>query len=131
MKARHLTSETILDLGASEDKLSQFRVGDTIQVSQLVSEGDKERVQLFEGDVIAMHKNGISSTYTVRRIGANGVGVERIFPFFTPKVSDIKVIKHGNVRRAKLNYIRERVGKSARIEEKILTKEQKEALANK
>ncbi len=78
-----------------------------------------------------MHKNGISSTYTVRRIGANGVGVERIFPFFTPKVSDIKVIKHGNVRRAKLNYIRERVGKSARIEEKILTKEQKEALANK
>lgn len=127
MKARHLTSETILDLGTADRKFPQFRVGDTIEVSQLVSEGDKERVQLFEGDVISMHSNGVSSTFTVRRIGANGIGVERIFPYFTPKVSAIRVVKRGDVRRAKLNYIRERLGKAARIEEKVLTKEQKEA----
>lgn len=128
MKSNHLTRETILDLGTAERKFPQFRVGDTVEISQLVTEGDKERTQLFEGDVISMHKKGISSTFTVRRIGANGIGVERIFPFFTPKVSAIRVVKRGDVRRAKLGYLRDRLGKAARIDEKILTKEQKAAL---
>lgn len=128
MKAHHLTRETILDLGTENYKFPEFRVGDTVEISQLVTEGDKERIQLFEGDVISMHKKGVSSTFTVRRIGANGVGVERIFPFFTPKISAIRIIKRGDVRRAKLNYLRDRLGKAARIDEKILTKEQKENL---
>jgi len=128
MKANCLTRETILDLG-TERKLPSFRVGDTVEVSQLVSEGDKERIQLFEGDVIAMHKNGISSTFTVRRIGANSIGVERIFPFYSLKISALRVVKRGDVRRAKLSYLRDRLGKAARIDEKVLTKEQKAALA--
>ncbi|MBS1987896.1 50S ribosomal protein L19 [Candidatus Dependentiae bacterium] len=127
MKANCLTRETILDLG-TERKLPSFRVGDTVEVSQLVSEGDKERIQLFEGDVICMHKNGISSTFTVRRMGANGIGVERIFPFYSIKISALRVVKRGDVRRAKLSYLRDRLGKAARIDEKILTKEQKAAL---
>jgi len=132
MKARGITRETILNLGVTELKFPKFSIGDTIEVGQIIKEGDKERVQLFEGDVLAMHQNGISSTFTIRRIGANGVGVERIFPFHSPLISHIKLIKTGMARRAKLYYIRERLGKAARIKEKILTKEEKAtALAHK
>ena len=83
-------------------------------------------MQVFEGDVIAMHKKGISSTFTVRKIGANAVAVEKIFPFYAPLVESIKFIRKGKVRRAKLYYIRERIGKAARIKEKVLTKQQRE-----
>jgi large subunit ribosomal protein L19 len=119
MKARSLTRETILDLGTQDKKFPAFKVGDMVEVGQIIKEGDKERVQPFKGDVIAIHRNGVSSTFTVRRIGANGVGVERIFPFYSPAISEIKFVKAGKVRRAKLYYLRDRVGKAARVEEKI------------
>ncbi len=131
MKARSLTRETILNLGIEDKKFPAFKVGDTIEVDQIIKEGDKERIQSFKGDVIAMHKNGISSTFTIRRIGANGVGVERIFPFYSPVISEIKLNKTGRVRRAKLYYLRDRVGKAARIEEKIKTTEKSTASAGK
>lgn len=123
MKARTLTKETILDYGITDRKFPQFRVGDTIDVGQTIKEGDKERVQSFVGDVIAIHNKGISSTFTIRRIGANGIGVEKIFPFHAPSISEIKLVKTGSVRRARLYYLRDRLGKSARIKEKMATKE--------
>jgi len=127
MKASRLTKETIMDLGTQDRGFPEFGIGDTIQVAQKIKEGDKERIQMFKGDVIAIHNNGISSTFTVRRIASDSIGVEKIFPFYAPFINEIKVIKKGDVRRAKLYYIRDRVGKAARIKEMIRTKEQKEA----
>jgi len=129
MKANKLTKETILDLNAVDRSFPKFGIGDTIDVSQIVKEGNKERIQKFLGDVIAIKNNGISSTFTIRRIGANSIGVERIFPFYSPIIEKIKVVKKGDVCRAKLYYVRERIGKAARIKEKIQTKKQKEELA--
>ena len=123
MKAAKLTKETILDYGIFERNFPDFKSGDTIEVSQVIKEGAKERIQLFEGDVICMHQSGIASTFTVRRIGANGIGVERIFPYYSKNIDSIKLLKHGKVRRAKLNYLRERVGKAARIKENVHSKE--------
>ena len=131
MKAKTLTRETISAMGSYERNFPDFEIGDTIAVSQRIKEGDKERLQIFEGDVIAMHKNGIATTFTVRRIGANGIGVEKIFPHYSPTVSEVKLIKSGKVRRAKLFYVRERLGKAARIKERILTKSEKALSAKK
>ncbi len=127
MKSRILTRETILNIGVTDRNFPEFAIGDTIEVGQTIKEGDKERVQLFEGDVIARNNNGVASTFTVRRIGANGIGVEKIFPIHTPSLSSIRLVRRGVVRRAKLYYIRDRVGKAARVEERILTREQKDA----
>lgn len=124
MKARSLTKETIASLGMRELPFPAFNVGDTIAVSLRIIEGNKERTQVFEGDVIAIRKNGASSTFTVRKIGAHGIAVERILPFHSPKIESIKVIKRGVVRRAKLYYIRKRLGNSARIQEKVTSREQ-------
>lgn len=129
MKARKLTKETIRDLGKTEVSFPAFKAGDTIAVYQRIKEGEKERIQVFEGDVIAVSTNGISSTFTVRKIGAHGIPVERIFPYYSPRIQSIQVIKHGDVRRSKLYYVRDRVGKSARLKEKIRTREQKEQQA--
>ena len=125
MKARVLTKETIKDVGVTDRGFPNFKVGDTIEIAQIVKEGEKERIQKFVGDVIAYHRNGIATTFMIRRIGANSIGVERIFPYYSPIISEIRLVKVGKVRRAKLFYVRDRVGKSARIKEKILTKEQK------
>lgn len=126
MKSKRFTKETINELGMLKRAFPRFEVGDMIAVHQRIAEGDKERIQIFEGDVIGMHQNGASSTFVVRKIGAHGVAVERIFPYHSPVIKDIQVLKHGRVRRAKLNYLRDREGSSARVEEKILTREQKE-----
>jgi len=126
MKAKNYTKETIKELGISERDFPAFKVGDTIAVAQRIKEGDKERTQIFEGDVIAMHKNGASTTFTVRKIGANSISVERIFPLYSPKIESVRFIRHGKVRRAKLYYMRERIGKAARVQEKVMTKEEKE-----
>jgi len=126
MKAKKYTKETILDIGVSKLDFPDFAVGDTIAISQRIREGDKERLQVFEGDVIAMRNNGISSTFTIRKMGANAVAVEKIFPFYTPLIKSIKLIRKGKVRRAKLYYIRERIGKAARVKEKVVTKQQRE-----
>jgi large subunit ribosomal protein L19 len=126
MKAQGFTKETINQLGVKERSFPGFRVGDVIAVSLRIKEGDKERLQVFEGDVIARSNNGASSTVTVRRIGANSVAVERIFPLQSPVIDSIKFIRSGKVRRAKLYYMRDRVGKAARVKERIMTKEEKE-----
>ncbi|HIS76959.1 MAG TPA: 50S ribosomal protein L19 [Candidatus Merdivicinus excrementipullorum] len=96
----------------------EIQVGDYVKVSVKIREGDKERIQMFEGTVIAMKHGGISETFTVRRV-AYGCGVERVFPVHSPNVVAVDVVRHGKVRRAKLYYLRDRVGKAARIREKI------------
>lgn len=93
-----------------------FNVGDTVRVSFKVIEGTKERIQAFEGIVIAKKNSGIRETFTVRRL-SYGIGVERTFPVHSPKVADVKVIKRGKVRRAKLYYLRDLTGKAAKVEE--------------
>lgn len=95
-----------------------FNPGDHIRVHVRVIEGDKERVQPFEGDVISIRGGGISKSFTVRKI-SSGVGVERIFPFNSPKIAKIEVLKQGDVRRAKLYYLRSLSGKAARIKNKV------------
>ncbi|KKR97329.1 MAG: 50S ribosomal protein L19 [candidate division TM6 bacterium GW2011_GWE2_41_16] len=122
MKSKKITRETIAHMDVVERNFPQFQVGDAIEVSQRVIEGEKERLQAFEGDVIAMSNNGISSTFTVRRIGANGISVEKIFPYYSPVVESIKLLRKGDVRRAKLYYMRHRIGKAARVKELVLSK---------
>jgi len=97
--------------------LPQFRPGDTVKVMVRVREGDKERLQAFEGVCIARKRAGIGATFTVRKISA-GVGVERIFPLHSPNIATIEVVRQGKVRRAKLYYLKRLVGKSTRIREK-------------
>lgn len=121
MKANKLTKETIIQLGVVDRGFPEFTIGDTIAVAQKITEGDKERIQIFEGDVICQSRNGISSTFTVRKISANAVAVERIFPVFSPLIDSIKVVRRGQTRRAKLYYIRKRVGKAARVKEKVVS----------
>ncbi len=94
----------------------EFSVGDTVKVMVKVIEGDRERLQAFEGIVIARKNGGISETFTVRRLSF-GVGVEKTFPVHSPKVADIQVVRKGKVRRAKLYYLRERTGKAAKVKE--------------
>ena len=94
-----------------------FRAGDTVRVNVRVKEGDKERVQAFEGVVIARKGEGVSATFTVRKI-SNGVGVERIFSLHSPMLESVNVVRRGRVRRAKLFYLRELTGKATRIKEK-------------
>jgi large subunit ribosomal protein L19 len=97
--------------------MPEFRPGDSVSVSYRIIEGNKERIQIFKGDVIRMKGEGASRTFTVRRI-ASGVGVERTFPFNSPNVSEVVINKRGRVRRAKLYYLRDLTGKKAKIKEK-------------
>ena len=131
MKAKGLTRETILDLALVEKGLPEFEVGDAIAVSQWIKEGNKSRTQIFEGDVIAIHKNGASTTFTVRKIGADNVAVERIYPICSPLIDSIEIVHKGDVRRAKLYYMRSRIGKKARVKERIMTKQEKELASKK
>jgi len=98
--------------------LPEFNIGDTIKVHVKIKEGEKERIQVFEGTVIAKKHGGIQETFTVRRL-SYGVGVERTFPVNSPKIDKIDVVRRGKVRRAKLYYLRDRVGKATRVKEKI------------
>ncbi len=102
------------------EKLPEFKykVGDRVRVHAKVSEGDSERIQVFEGIIIAIKGSGISKTFTVRKI-SYGVGVERIFPVYSPKIAKIEHVKSNKVRRAKLNYLRDLKGKAARLTEII------------
>ncbi len=101
----------------SDKGLPDFRPGDNIEVGYRIIEGDKERIQRFRGDVLQIKGEGSTKTFTVRKV-SNGVGVERIFPYSSPNITDVKVLKRGKVRRARLFYLRDRVGKKARIKEK-------------
>ena len=95
-----------------------FNIGDSVRVHNLIKEGEKERIQVFEGTVIAKRNGGISETFTVRRI-SYGVGVEKTFPIHSPHVEKVEVVRRGKVRRAKLNYLRQRVGKAAKVKELV------------
>ena len=99
------------------DDIPEFGVGDTLRVYIKIKEGNRERLQMFEGFVLKMQNGGLSRTFTVRRI-ASGVGVEKTFPIHSPMIDHIEVVRRGDVRRAKLNYMRKRTGKAAKIRSK-------------
>ncbi len=104
-----------------KEQVPQFNVGDTVRVSAKVKEGNKERIQVFEGIVLKRQNGGIKETFTVRKM-SNGVGVEKTWPLHSPAVVGVEVIRHGKVRRAKLNYLRQRTGKAAKVKELIIKK---------
>jgi len=101
----------------SEKNIPDFRAGDTLRVAVVITEGDKTRIQNFEGICIARRGEGTGETFIVRKIGANSVGVERIFPIYSDSIDNITVLRNGRVRRSKLFYLRDRRGKAARIKE--------------
>ena len=96
----------------------QFNIGDTVRVHVNIREGNRERIQDFEGTVIARKGSGIAETFTVRRV-SYGVGVERVFPLHSPNVKEVAIVRKGRVRRAKLYYLRDRVGKAAKVKEQL------------
>ena len=101
-----------------KENVPEIAIGDTAKVYCRIKEGDKERIQLFEGTVIARKGSGVSETFTVRRV-SHGVGIERVFPIHSPNVDKVEIVRHGKVRRAKLYYLRDRVGKAAKVKELI------------
>jgi large subunit ribosomal protein L19 len=109
-----------------KSELDQFKVGDTVKVHFKIVEGKNERIQIYEGLVIAMKNSKVGKTFTVRKI-SYGVGVERVFPLHSPRIVKVEVVRPGKVRRAKLYYIREKIGKGAKIKELIIKKKAKSA----
>jgi large subunit ribosomal protein L19 len=114
-----------IDLIQSVEQLTedrpQLRPGDTVNVHVRIVEGNRERIQVFQGVVIAIKGSGINELFTVRRIAAHGIGVERTFLYHSPRIDKIEVVRHAKVRRAKLYFLRERSGKSARLKEKRIS----------
>ena len=108
----------IITEGMIKEKRPEFNVGDTVRVSVRIKEGERERIQAFEGTVIAKKHGGVAETFTVRRT-AYGVGIERVFPVNSPFVEKVEVVRKGRVRRAKLFYLRERTGKAAKVKEQL------------
>jgi large subunit ribosomal protein L19 len=115
-----INQEQIKKLSADHD-IPEFGPGDTVRVDVKVVEGSRERIQAFEGVCIARNNDGISSSFTIRKI-SYGEGVERVFPLYSPRIAGLTVIRRGRVRRAKLYYLRSRRGRSARIAEKVTTR---------
>ena len=113
MDALKLISDSSL-----KTEVPAFEVGDTVKVHVRIKEGQKYRIQVFEGTVIAKRHGGIQETFTVRRV-AHGCGIERVFPVHSPVVDKVEVVRHGKVRRSKLYYLRDRVGKAAKVKENI------------
>ncbi|MGN0530428.1 MAG: 50S ribosomal protein L19 [Eubacterium sp.] len=108
----------IIAESSMKKELPEFSIGDTVKVGVRIREGKNERIQMFEGTVIAIKGSGVSKTFTVRRV-SYGVGVERVFPLNSANVDSVQVIRKGKVRRAKLYYLRDRVGKAAKVKEDI------------
>lgn len=104
--------------GQLKSEIPELNIGDTVRVSVRIKEGERERIQVFEGTIIARRGGGISESFTVRRV-SYGVGVERVFPIHSPNVVKVQIVRHGKVRRSKLYYLRNRVGKAAKIKEQI------------
>lgn len=107
-----------LEAAQLKSEIADFRVGDTVKVFAKVKEGNRERIQVFEGTVLKRQNGGARETFTVRKF-SNGVGVEKTWPVHSPIVEKIEVVRHGKVRRAKLNYLRDRVGKAAKVKELV------------
>ncbi len=101
-----------------KSEVPQFNVGDTVRVHNKIKEGTRERIQIFEGTVLKRQNGGARETFTIRKI-SNGVGVEKTWPLHSPFVDNIEVVRRGKVRRAKLNYLRDRVGKAAKVKEAV------------
>lgn len=99
-------------------EVPELNIGDVVKVHVRIKEGDKSRIQIFEGTIIAKKHGGISETFTVRRV-AHGCGIERVFPVHSPSVEKVEIVRYGKVRRAKLYYLRDRVGKAAKVKEAI------------
>lgn len=108
----------IMTDGMLKEQMPVIEIGDTVNVSVKIREGEKERIQAFEGTVIARKGSGVAETFTVRRL-SYGVGVERVFPIHSPNIADVKIVRKGKVRRAKLYYLRGRVGKAAKVKESL------------
>ena len=107
-----------ISAASMKENAPEIRIGDTVKVHVRIQEGEKSRIQVFEGTVIAKKHGGVSETFTVRRV-AHGVGIERVFPLHSPAVDKVELVRHGKVRRAKLYYLRDRVGKAAKVKELI------------
>ena len=107
-----------LDQQNMKAELPEMNVGDTVRVHVKIKEGSRERIQVFEGTIIAKKHGGINETFTVRRI-SYGVGVEKVFPLYSPVIEKVETVRKGKVRRAKLYYLRDRVGKAAKVKEKL------------
>lgn len=107
-----------ISAGSMKEQIPAVEIGDTVKVHVRITEGEKSRIQLFQGTVIAKKHGGIHETFTVRRI-AHGCGVERVFPLHSPNVEQVELINHGHVRRSRLYYLRKRVGKAAKVRVKI------------
>lgn len=114
-----MNSIVAVEEAQKRQNLVNFKVGDSVKVFFKIVEGKTERVQTFEGIVLCLKNTGIKKTFTVRKISC-GVGVERIFPLYSPRIQKIEIIRSGNVRRAKLYYIRNKVGKSAKVKELVV-----------
>jgi large subunit ribosomal protein L19 len=112
-----VNSTDLVDIANLREDVPEFRPGDTVRVHVKVTEGNRSRIQVFEGVVIARRGSGIRETFTVRKISFNAIGVERTFPVHAPVIDHIEVVRRGKVRRAKLYYLRDRVGKKAKIKE--------------
>ncbi len=108
----------IITEGMLKEEKPEIRIGDVVKVHVKIVEGSRERIQVFEGTVIAMKGSGVSETFTVRRV-SYGVGIERVFPVNSPNVAKVELVRHGRVRRSKLYYLRDRVGKAAKVKEQI------------
>lgn len=111
-----------IDAFASEylkETVPQFNIGDTVRIHNKIKEGTRERIQIFEGTIISKRGGGISETFTVRRV-SYGVGVEKTFPIHSPHVEKVEIVRRGKVRRAKLYYLRDRVGKASKVKEQIV-----------
>ena len=113
-------NDSIKNIESSQLKaeVPEFRVGDTVRVHALIKEGNRERIQIFEGTVLKRQGGSTRETFTVRK-NSNGVGVEKTWPIHSPHVVKVEVIRQGKVRRAKLNYLRDRVGKAAKVKERV------------
>ena len=107
-----------IEAGQMKESVDEFRVGDTVRVHNKIKEGNRERIQIFEGTVIKRQNGGAKETFTVRKT-SNGIGVEKTWPVHSPFVEKIEVVRRGKVRRAKLYYLRGRVGKAAKVKERI------------
>ena len=117
MNRTEFVESVVADQLKPEDQLSDMTVGDTVDVHYRIVEGDKERIQVFQGVLIGMKGRGINRTITIRRIVANE-GVERIFPLHSPRIAKIEVVRRGDARRAKLYYLRDRIGKARRLRDR-------------
>lgn len=121
MKASIITKETVLYYGVTDRGFPAFNVGDRIEVSMIIQEKNKERIQKFEGDVIGMRGQGIAQTFKVRKMGDGNIGIELTLPYNSPSIESIKLVRQGKVRRAKLNYLRDKKSlKDSKIKSKNL-----------